>query len=47
VSGEHGIGYVQKEYLPITQGATEIALMKSIKQQFDPTGIMNPMKMFV
>jgi glycolate oxidase len=47
VSGEHGIGYVQKEYLPITQGAVEIGLMKRIKEQFDPTGILNPMKMFL
>src|SRR5260370_15561058 len=46
VSGEHGIGYVQREYLPITQGATEIALMPRIKQQFDPLGILNPLKIF-
>jgi glycolate oxidase len=47
VSGEHGIGYVQREYLPITQGSTEIGLMKAIKQQFDPLGILNPVKIFV
>ena len=47
VSGEHGIGYVQRDYLPITQGAAEIALMKRIKQQFDPAGILNPAKIFV
>jgi glycolate oxidase len=46
VSGEHGIGYVQREYLPITQGATEIALMRRIKEQFDPLGILNPLKIF-
>lgn len=46
VSGEHGVGYVQREYLPITQGAAEIALMKRIKDQFDPAGIMNPGKIF-
>jgi glycolate oxidase len=46
VSGEHGIGYVQREYLPITQGAPEIGLMKKIKEQFDPRGILNPMKIF-
>jgi len=46
VSGEHGIGYVQREYLPITQGATEIELMRRIKRQFDPQGILNPMKIF-
>ncbi|HYM60314.1 MAG TPA: FAD-linked oxidase C-terminal domain-containing protein [Thermoanaerobaculia bacterium] len=46
VSGEHGIGYVQREYLPITQGRAEIALMKGIKDHFDPMGILNPMKIF-
>jgi glycolate oxidase len=47
VSGEHGVGYVQREYLPITRGAAEIALMKQIKAQFDPLGILNPVKIFV
>ncbi|MGH9457900.1 MAG: FAD-binding oxidoreductase [Thermoanaerobaculia bacterium] len=46
VSGEHGIGYVQREYLPITRSAAEIALMRGIKQQFDPKGILNPGKIF-
>ncbi len=46
VSGEHGIGYVQREFLPITQGSVELGLMKAIKQQFDPQGILNPMKIF-
>ena len=46
VSGEHGIGYVQREYLPITTGATELALMQRIKEQFDPQGILNPAKIF-
>jgi len=46
LSGEHGVGYVQKEYLPVTRGAAEISLMKKIKDQFDPKGILNPMKIF-
>lgn len=46
VSGEHGIGYVQREFLPITQGSAELGLMKAIKQQFDPQGILNPLKIF-
>ncbi|HUP63954.1 MAG TPA: FAD-linked oxidase C-terminal domain-containing protein [Thermoanaerobaculia bacterium] len=46
VSGEHGIGYVQREFLPITQGAVEISLMRAIKDQFDPKGILNPGKIF-
>ncbi|HVR44993.1 MAG TPA: FAD-linked oxidase C-terminal domain-containing protein, partial [Thermoanaerobaculia bacterium] len=46
VSGEHGIGWVQREFLPITRGAAEIALMRKIKDQFDPRGILNPGKIF-
>jgi len=34
ISGEHGIGYSQKSYLPIALGQQEIALMKSIKKQW-------------
>jgi glycolate oxidase len=47
ISGEHGVGYVQREFLPITQGPTELSLMKAVKQQFDPQGILNPVKIFV
>jgi glycolate oxidase len=46
ISGEHGVGYVQRNFLPITQGAVEIGLMKAIKDQFDPAGILNPLKIF-
>jgi glycolate oxidase len=46
ISGEHGIGYSQKRYLPIAFSADEIALMKRIKAAFDPKGILNPGKIF-
>jgi glycolate oxidase len=46
LSGEHGIGYVQKPYLDIVFNATELALMKGIKKLFDPKGILNPGKLF-
>ena len=46
ISGEHGIGYVQKEYLPIALTPTEIALMRQIKRVFDPKNILNPGKLF-
>jgi glycolate oxidase len=46
ISGEHGIGYSQKRYLPLAVGQTELELMKRIKAAFDPQGILNPGKMF-
>ncbi len=44
LSGEHGIGYVQKDYMDIAFNKTELALLKGIKDLFDPKGIMNPSK---
>ncbi|MBF02890.1 MAG: FAD-binding oxidoreductase [Flavobacterium sp.] len=44
LSGEHGIGYVQKDYMPLAFNATELSLMKGIKKLFDPLGILNPGK---
>ena len=46
ISGEHGIGLVQKEFLPIVFSPAEIAAMKNIKKIFDPGNILNPGKIF-
>lgn len=46
ISGEHGIGLVQKDYLDIVFSPTEIALQKQIKNVFDPNEIMNPGKIW-
>ena len=47
LSGEHGIGLVQKGYMDIAFSEQQLQLMKSIKTIFDPKGIMNPGKIFV
>lgn len=44
ISGEHGIGLVQKDYLPIVFGETHFKLMHGIKNTFDPNHILNPGK---
>ena len=44
LSGEHGIGYVQKDYMSIAFSQMELELMKGIKKVFDPNHIMNPGK---
>ena len=46
LSGEHGIGLVQKNYMPIAFSNVEIDLMKKIKTVFDPNNILNPSKIF-
>jgi len=46
ISGEHGIGYVQKGYMDIPFNSTELQLQKNIKELFDPKGILNPSKLF-
>ncbi|MBK6951086.1 MAG: FAD-binding protein [Crocinitomicaceae bacterium] len=46
ISGEHGIGYVQKSYMNIPFGQVELNLMKGIKNLMDPNGILNPGKIF-
>ena len=46
LSGEHGIGYVQKNYMNIAFSKTQLQLMKGIKSIFDPNGILNPGKIF-
>ncbi len=46
ISGEHGIGYVQKDYLDIVFEKKTIEIQKAIKAVFDPSGIMNPGKIF-
>lgn len=45
ISGEHGIGFVQKDYMSIIFPEYHIQLMKNIKLLFDPNLILNPGKM--
>jgi glycolate oxidase len=46
LSGEHGIGLVQKDYLDIIFTQKEMELQRSLKQVFDPHLILNPGKVF-
>jgi len=46
LSGEHGIGLVQKEYMDIVFDQTQMRLMKEIKKIFDPNNILNAGKIF-
>jgi glycolate oxidase len=46
LSGEHGIGLVQKEFMDIKYTGTHFALWRGIKNVFDKNGILNPGKIF-
>jgi glycolate oxidase len=42
ISGEHGIGTAKKQYFQELEDPTKIALMRRIKDAFDPHGILGP-----
>ncbi|HLS29819.1 MAG TPA: FAD-linked oxidase C-terminal domain-containing protein [Flavobacteriaceae bacterium] len=46
ISGEHGIGYVQKPYMNTVFSNTSLGLQRQIKKVFDPNNILNPGKIF-
>lgn len=46
LSGEHGIGFVQKNFMDIAFSRSHLELMESIKRVFDPNNILNPGKIF-
>ncbi len=46
ISGEHGIGLVQKGFMDIMFEEKQLQLMRDIKKVFDPNGILNPGKIF-
>ncbi|MBS1212616.1 MAG: FAD-binding protein [Proteobacteria bacterium] len=45
LSGEHGVGLAKRDYVGREIDANAMGLMRAIKQQFDPNGILNPDKM--
>lgn len=46
ISGEHGVGLVQKGFTDIVFADANLALMRAIKRAFDPNNILNAGKIF-
>ena len=46
ISGEHGVGLVQKSFMNIVFDETQLNLMRGIKKLFDPNNILNAGKIF-
>lgn len=46
ISGEHGIGLIQKPFMDIVFRETQLHLMQRIKEVFDPNNILNAGKIF-
>lgn len=46
ISGEHGIGWVQRRFMDIKFPEFQMELMRGVKKVFDPNNIMNPGKVF-
>ncbi len=46
LSGEHGVGIEKRDFVELEIDPVTLQLMRQIKAQFDPNGILNPGKMF-
>ncbi|HET7311107.1 MAG TPA: FAD-binding oxidoreductase [Mycobacteriales bacterium] len=42
ISAEHGVGRAKREWLSLSRSPEEIAMMRSIKNALDPSGLLNP-----
>lgn len=45
ISAEHGVGLLKKGHLHFSRSPEEMAVMRAVKQVFDPNNIMNPGKL--
>jgi len=44
ITGEHGVGIDKRDYMPLVHNETELEMLRSVKQLFDPEGLFNPGK---
>jgi glycolate oxidase len=46
ITGEHGVGLAKMPFLPLEQSEAEFAYAAQLKELFDPSGLLNPGKIF-
>jgi D-lactate dehydrogenase (cytochrome) len=46
ITGEHGVGIEKRKFMPLMYSPDELAVMREVKEVFDPDGIFNPGKIF-
>ena len=46
ITGEHGVGHAKREYLAMEQAEGVLTLQRRLKEFFDPSGLLNPEKIF-
>jgi FAD/FMN-containing dehydrogenase len=46
VSSEHGVGSRKRDYLGMSRGPADIAVMRTIKAALDPAGYLNRAVLF-
>jgi glycolate oxidase len=46
ITGEHGIGVAKKPFLPRFAGDAQMRVLRALRRQLDPQGILNPGKVF-
>jgi glycolate oxidase len=47
ITGEHGIGLLRRDMMPVMFSERELRIMWGIKKTFDPNNILNPGKMVI
>jgi glycolate oxidase len=46
ITGEHGVGMEKNELMPLLFSENDLALMRRVHDAFNPTGLLNPDKLF-
>ncbi|HSB81415.1 MAG TPA: FAD-linked oxidase C-terminal domain-containing protein [Candidatus Methylomirabilis sp.] len=46
ITGEHGVGFEKKDFMPLMYSSTDLEAMAKVKRVWNPDGLLNPGKIF-